>query len=440
MLQALRDRLAHGRMARRVAANSGWLVADRVIRLGVGLVVGAWVARHLGPSDSGRLAYATAIAGLFVSLAEFGLEGVTVRALVARPDAAGRILGSAFAIRFAGGLVGIAAACLAAWFLRPGEADIMLMVALIASTFVITPLHVAEFLFQARLANRVPVVARFAAFLATNILRIALIFTGASVIAFSGVPLFETAAGAVALLIAFRWSGIRLRALSYDRGEAANLAQQGLPFVAAGLATLIATRADQLLVGELLGDSAVGIYSASVRLVEASQFALAGLAMPLLPAMVALRSVDPERYRRDSERLFTLLFAAGLAAAAVLSIASTAIVEVLYGQPFIQAARVLSIQAWSLLFSVTGVAIGHYLIADGMNWFALVRALAALAGSVFLNILLLPRVGVVGAGWAALGSSMIAICVLLFPTRTRPLGLLLVSAMVARWIFRKGSP
>ncbi len=256
-------------------------------------------------------------------------------------------------------------------------------------------------------------------------------------LSFSAVPLFECAAGGVALLFAFRLSGVQWSSLSFDRAEAASLARDALPFVAAGLVALFATRADQLLVGELLGDAAVGMYSASVRLVEASQYALAGLAMPLLPAMIALRSADTARFKRELERLFTLLFVVGLLASAVLSVAAPAIVEILYGRAFADVASVLSVHAWTLLFSVLGVAVGHYLIADAMNWLALTRALAALVACVFLNLLLLPSVGVVGAGWAALGSSIVGVGVLLIPSRTRPLGLMVLSSMFAYWAFRR---
>ena len=42
----------HGLQA--VLGNSSWLVADKIIRLGVGLLVGVWVARYLGPEIPGE--------------------------------------------------------------------------------------------------------------------------------------------------------------------------------------------------------------------------------------------------------------------------------------------------------------------------------------------------------------------------------------------------
>ncbi|MCX7882212.1 MAG: hypothetical protein N2314_03195, partial [Brevinematales bacterium] len=42
-------------MLLRVVENIGWLSLDKVFRMGVGLFVGVWTARYLGPAGSGML-------------------------------------------------------------------------------------------------------------------------------------------------------------------------------------------------------------------------------------------------------------------------------------------------------------------------------------------------------------------------------------------------
>ena len=48
--------------------NTGWLLADKALRLGMGLLVGAWVARYLGPSQFGELAYVMAFVAFFQTI------------------------------------------------------------------------------------------------------------------------------------------------------------------------------------------------------------------------------------------------------------------------------------------------------------------------------------------------------------------------------------
>ncbi len=45
---------------RKIIGNMGWLFVDRFVRMGMGLFVGVWVARYLGPDQFGSLNFALA--------------------------------------------------------------------------------------------------------------------------------------------------------------------------------------------------------------------------------------------------------------------------------------------------------------------------------------------------------------------------------------------
>jgi PST family polysaccharide transporter len=54
--------------------NSGWLMFDKLIRLLLGLLVSAWVARYLGPAQYGELAYVLAYLAFFQAVAVLGMD------------------------------------------------------------------------------------------------------------------------------------------------------------------------------------------------------------------------------------------------------------------------------------------------------------------------------------------------------------------------------
>ena len=62
--------------------NTSWLFAEKILRMVVGLLVGVWVARYLGPEKFGLLSYALSFVGLFSIVATFGLDEIVVRELV----------------------------------------------------------------------------------------------------------------------------------------------------------------------------------------------------------------------------------------------------------------------------------------------------------------------------------------------------------------------
>lgn len=62
--------------------NTSWLFGEKILRMAVGLFVGVWLARYLGPEQFGLFSYAQSFVGLFIAIATFGLDGIVVRETV----------------------------------------------------------------------------------------------------------------------------------------------------------------------------------------------------------------------------------------------------------------------------------------------------------------------------------------------------------------------
>ena len=56
-----RVRIEHRLNLQKILVNIGWLFGDKILRMGVGLLVGGWVARYLGPEQFGLMSYAMAL-------------------------------------------------------------------------------------------------------------------------------------------------------------------------------------------------------------------------------------------------------------------------------------------------------------------------------------------------------------------------------------------
>jgi len=59
--------------------NLVWLLTDQILPMGLGLLVGVWVASYLGPTQFGLLNYAIGLVSLFASGATMGLDTLAVR-------------------------------------------------------------------------------------------------------------------------------------------------------------------------------------------------------------------------------------------------------------------------------------------------------------------------------------------------------------------------
>jgi len=58
--------------------NTSWLFFEKILRMIVGLFVGIWVARYLGPEQFGLFSYAASFVGLFTAFATLGLDGMNL--------------------------------------------------------------------------------------------------------------------------------------------------------------------------------------------------------------------------------------------------------------------------------------------------------------------------------------------------------------------------
>lgn len=71
----LRRNLEQRRGLTNILNNITWLFFDKFIRMGVGLLVGVWIARYLGPEQFGLMNYALAFVALFAAVANLGQIG-----------------------------------------------------------------------------------------------------------------------------------------------------------------------------------------------------------------------------------------------------------------------------------------------------------------------------------------------------------------------------
>ena len=83
----------------RAVGNTGWLLFDRILRMLIGVTVGAWVARYLGPAQFGELAYIIAFIAFFQVIAGLEADGFIVRDIARNLGDTAVILGTSLRLR-----------------------------------------------------------------------------------------------------------------------------------------------------------------------------------------------------------------------------------------------------------------------------------------------------------------------------------------------------
>jgi PST family polysaccharide transporter len=412
--------LIHGSL-RAVLANSGWLLLDRLFRIAISVLVGAWVARHLGPARYGELAYVLALLALFQSGCSLGLDGPIVRDISRDMPSSGLILGSGVGLRVAAGAAGWATAMLAVVTMRPGDMTALAMVSIAGATLVFQPAEMVDLWMQSQGRSRLIVPYRLVAYCVVALGKVGLILADAPAWVFAGAALADAALVAVALSFAYRaWpSPSRWR---WGWITAMRLLQESWPLMLAAVSVGIYMRIDQIMLRELASERQLGLYSAAIPFSQGWHLIPFTIYASILPRLSQLQAQATEMYHIRLQQTITLMTWAGIAAAGVTAACAPWLVPALLGEKYVETVAVLQWHGITNIFVFMGVAQSLAIVSENTPRLQLTKTLVGVMVSIGANYLLIPRWGAVGAAWAAAlsyGSSAMLSNVVLAPSAFR---------------------
>ncbi len=391
-----------------ILGNSGWLFADKALRMGGGLLVMIWIARYLGPASFGQLSYAIAFVALFGAIATLGLDGIVVRELVRDPEKADEILGSAFFLRLIGSCLAVLTMVIAVRLVRADDAEAQTLVAIVAIGTFFLAVDVVDLWFQSRVQSRYTVMARNAAFLAMLLVRVMLILTQAGVAAFAWAASAELALAALALALSYRLRGKAWSALQPRLARMRALLAESWPLMVSGLAVLVYMRIDQVMLAAMQGEREVGLYAAAVRLSEMWYVIPTVIVSSVMPALTEARARSEELYYRRLQTLLNMLVRAAYLVAIPVSLFAAPLMRLLYGEPYAAAGMVLAVHVWSSVFVFLAVAYSPWIFNERRAHFWMLQTVLGACLNVLLNLWLIPRHGAVGCAIATVLAQALA--------------------------------
>ncbi|MBT84242.1 MULTISPECIES: flippase [unclassified Limnobacter] len=418
----------------KILKNSGWMAAEQVIRLVAGLFVGIWIARHLGPSSYGSLSLALALSTIVGIFATLGLNRTVVRELTlhANEENFGKqIVASVLAWRLLFSF--ICYAVTVGISLGFGQGD-PLLVGIVAASISFTSFDVIDHYFQSKTASRYSAIARSTNFFLFLGIKLVLLLSESDVVYFAVVTALEAMGNAVALWFACRTYGIRPGIKDIDMRHGWSMIMQSWPELFAGFACLVFMRIDQIMLGNMIGNVAVGEYAVASRLAEAWYFIPGALVASSFPAIVRQRTQDSVLYLKRLHQLMLAMVGISYLVAAVVTLLAPWVISTLFGEAYASSAAILIVLIWSGLFVSLGTASGSWIMAEGKPMLNLTRNVAGALANIAFNFYLIPLYGPLGAAIGTLGSLSIAYFFSDFLNpKTRHIGILKLKALLLIW-------
>jgi O-antigen/teichoic acid export membrane protein len=189
----------------------------------------------------------------------------------------------------------------------------------------------------------------------------------------------------------------------------------GLPTMPAEVSLYLLNFADRLIITRSLGLAEAGLYSVGVKFAQAVNVLVRGFQLAWPPLAYSIR--DDDEARRTYANVITLFLAGCTWMVVGLWLLAIYLVRLFLAPKFFDAYEVIGLIAAAVtlysLYMVMVVILGR----TGRTEYNLPAALAALVSNVALNLILVPPLGIVGAGLALVASYLVVIALMYWFTQ-----------------------
>jgi O-antigen/teichoic acid export membrane protein len=158
-------------------------------------------------------------------------------------------------------------------------------------------------------------------------------------------------------------------------------------------------QSDILIMSHLLDANAVGMYSASIKLIPQAAFIGYVLVATFYKEMDKKLMGDRNAFNSYVRSLLSIQFGVAIMLACGVFLVSDLLIHLLYGARYTESARVLKIACWAWVFILPAALYSRILIMLGYAKYELIKMLIVAPIIVILNYLAILRIGMVGSAY-----------------------------------------
>lgn len=390
-----------------IVKNLFWSTVGKIVSLLSGLFVGIIVARYLGPEQYGLMDYVISYVFLFMTFAAFGLDAIEIREEARGAEPYQKIIGTAFGLKIIFGLILLIAVILTSWMM---DADryTTLLVAIYSLVIILNSFSVIRNYFTAIVQNEYVVKAEIIRTLAGIVIKVLLLWFGASLTWFMTAYMFDFLLVASGYCMAYHTKIGSMKEWRFNLKYARFLLHESFPLLLTNTAVIVYQRIDHVMIGQMIDKESVGYYSVASRFVEVLIYIPMMLAQTITPVLVSIRERNPRDYIQKGQQFMNLSLWCSFLAAGVTSLLAYWIVLLTFGKAYLPAVAVLQVMSFKTASVALSNTAGAMLVTEGLQRYAIIRDGLGCIVCISLNYLLLPLYGIIAAAWIAIASNVAA--------------------------------
>lgn len=215
---------------------------------------------------------------------------------------------------------------------------------------------------------------------------------------------YGAGAATVLILIAINWRSLSLR---FDRALLRRMFRFGLPTMPAEVSLYALNFADRLIILRSVGAAEAGLYSLAVKFAQAINVVVRGFQLAWPPLAYSIR--DDGEARVFYARIVTLFVAGCAFLVTGMWLFSRWIARLLTTPEFFASYEAVGLVSTAVTLYAVYLVLVVILGRTGRTEFNLPATLTALAVNIALNLILVPSMGIVGAGLALVASYLVVL-------------------------------
>ena len=392
--------------ARRIVVNFASLMASQIIARLIQLAIFVFLARSLRKDDFGVFSFGFAFSMIAVIIADFGLSLLLVREISRDKKSASKYLSNSIYAKIILSVITLILAILFFEIIDYSKevkivAYVMLLFTLLQS---FTEIYFSIYrAFEKMYYDALIKILRMALLLAAVFY---LIKKGYGIAAISMAFLVTEIIILIMAAILTYTKFVRI-SFRFDYRVIKRLIENSSIFFFSVVFTTIYLYIDQIFISKLRGTTEVGVYSAAANIVIMLIFIPQMYVNSIFPVISRFYITSKKSLKLAYEKSFKYMFVLGLSIATGIYVLSDKIIFLLYGKEFIEAVIVLKVLTGYSFLKFLNPVTGYTLIAINKQGTRLFGQASAAVINIVLNIILIPKYGIVGAAIATLVTEII---------------------------------
>jgi O-antigen/teichoic acid export membrane protein len=373
--------------------NIAVLFVDNIIKIIVSFIFSVLIARYFGPGKFGIINYVLAVIGILQVIVMFGFDEIILKdfGIGMIPDS--KILYTAVTFRlFLAVFAFIGGGALFYFLLDKSLIYIFLILGL---QLFLYPFYGLKQWFQIKSLNKLVVISSQISLLCISLAKISFLVFKRSIIYYALVLLVGLFVEVLILLICYFKSPLRNELGRFDYKYCSKLLRDSLPLLFQNFAVIIFMKIDQVMIGRMLSSRELGIYSIGVTVSELLYF------IPMSIINGSYPKIIKEKKRNELEPLLIRIGSINVLISIIFATICTffmpIFVNVVYGDAYIGAGRIIQIHCWAGLFVALGVSHTPFLIFENIQIYSLISMCFGAVLNIILNLTLIPLWGIDGA-------------------------------------------